>query len=273
MKNDPRLTPSNGRVACERLRGIVPADTYVSGAARQVSVPVANLLRAPDGPRDRQLLMGEGLRVLEDREGWSFVQADKDRYCGYVRSDYLAERVQPTHWINAPSSHIYEAATFKSRDLYPLSFGSQITVTEMYARFAETPLGFVPRQHLSELGEVERSPAQVARLFLGTPYLWGGNSRFGIDCSGLIQASLLACGMECAGDSDLQERSLGRDATGNPIAGDLLFWKGHVAMLADSKTLIHANAHHMAVVLEGLDVALARISAQGDGEVTRHVRL
>ena len=271
--NDPRLTPSNGRVACERLRGIVPADRYVSGAACQVLVHVANLLRAPDGPHDRQLLMGEALRVLEDLDGWSFVQAAKDRYCGYVKSVLLGEPSEPTHWVKAPSSHIYEAANFKSRDLHAVSFASRVTVSKMTARFAETPLGFVPRQHLSEIGEVERSPAQVARLFLGTPYLWGGNSRFGIDCSGLIQASLLACGMTCAGDSDLQERSLGRDATGNPIAGDLLFWKGHVAMLADSKTLIHANAHHMAVVLEGLDVALSRISAQGDGEVTRHVRL
>ena len=271
--NDPRLTPANGRVACERLRGIVPADTYVSGAARQVTVPVANLLRAPDGPRDRQLLMGETLRVLEERNGWSFIQADKDRYCGYLRSETLSEIHEPTHWISAPSSHAYEEANFKSRDTLALSFASQITVTNMQARFAQTPFGYVPRQHLTAIGEVERSPAQVARLFLGTPYLWGGNSRFGIDCSGLIQASLLACGIPCAGDSDLQERSLGRDATGNPIAGDLLFWKGHVALLADSKTLIHANAHHMAVVLEGLDVALARISAQGDGEVTRHVRL
>lgn len=270
--SDPRLTPSNGRVACESLRDSVAADEYVAGAARRMCVPVADLRRAPDGPRDRQLLMGEQVRVLEEREGWAFLQADKDGYCGYVPKSALRAPSVPTHWIKAPSSHIYETANFKSRDVMALSFASQITVLEMEARFARTQDGYVPRQHIAAIGEVERSPAQVARLFLGTPYLWGGNSRFGIDCSGLVQAALLACGIPCAADSDLQERSLGREASGNPVAGDLLFWKGHVAMLADNKTLIHANAHHMAVVLEGVDVARARIAAQGDGEVTRHVR-
>jgi cell wall-associated NlpC family hydrolase len=271
--SDPRLTPANGRVACETLRDSIAADAYVKGAARQVSVPVADLLRAPNGPRDRQLLLGEGLRLLEDHHGWAFVQANKDGYCGYVKVSQIEPPSAPTHWLNAPSSHAYEAANFKSRNLMALSFGSNVTVLDMYARFAQTPHGYIPRQHLCAIGDVERGPAQIARLFLGTPYLWGGNSRFGIDCSGLVQTALLACGIECAGDSDLQERSLGRDATGNPKAGDLLFWKGHVAMLADARTLIHANAHHMAVVLEGLDVAIARIASQGDGDITRHVRL
>ncbi|MEP5152438.1 NlpC/P60 family protein [Planktotalea sp.] len=271
--SDPRLTPANGHVASRELQGIIAADEYVTGAARQVSVPVADLLRAPAGPRDRQLLMGEAVRVLEERDGWAFLQARKDGYCGYVHHSQLCDLQEVTHWVNAPSTHLYEEPNFKSRDLMPLSFGSKLTVLEMHARFAQTPFGFVPRQHIVELGEVERSPAQVARLFLGTPYLWGGNSRFGIDCSGLVQAALTACGIDCAGDSDLQEKSLGRDATGNPKAGDLLFWKGHVAMLADNKTLIHANAHAMSVVLEGLDVACARIAEQGDGEVTRHARL
>lgn len=271
--SDPRLTPSNGRVACEGLRGVVAADDYVSGAARQLATSVADLLRAPDGPRDRQLLMGETVRVFEERAGWAFLQADKDGYCGYVQSAQLRTATDATHWISAPASHAYEAPNFKSRDLQPLSFGSRVRVTQMHANFAETEIGFIPRQHLRPAGDVMRSPARVARLFLGTPYLWGGNSRFGIDCSGLVQAALLACGIDCPGDSDLQQAQLGRDVTGQPKAGDLYFWKGHVAMMADSKTLIHANAHHMAVVLEGFEQAVARIAAQGDGDVTRHARL
>ncbi|MEM9579928.1 MAG: NlpC/P60 family protein [Pseudomonadota bacterium] len=271
--SDPRSTPFNGRVACESLRGQVAADEFVKGAARQVTVPVADLLRAPDGPRDRQLLLGDVVRVLETRDGWSFLQADKDGYCGYVSASDLGDARGATHRISAPSSHAYEDANFKSADLIPLSFGSHITVLNTDGRFAETPFGYVPRQHIAPLDETERSPAQVARLFLGTPYLWGGNSRFGIDCSGLVQAALLACGMTCPADSDQQHDGLGRTVTGNFITGDLLFWKGHVAMLADSRTLIHANAHAMSVVLEDAEQAIARIAAQGDGDVTRHARL
>lgn len=271
--SDPRSLPANGRVACESLRGEVPADAYVVGAARQLVVPVADLRRAPDGPRDRQVVMGEGVRVLEDRDGWSFVQASKDGYCGYLRCETLGDVRAATHWINVPSSHVYEAANFKSPDLMTLSFGAQITVLDMQQRFAHTPFGYVPRQHIAPLGEALRSPAQIARLFLGTPYLWGGNTRFGIDCSGLVQAALIACGIPCPGDSDQQEAALGRTVSGNFKAGDLLFWKGHVAMLADTKTLIHANAHAMAVVLESTDQAIARIAAQGDGDITRHARL
>lgn len=271
--SDPRSLPANGRVACESLRGVVPADEYVAGTARHVRVPVADVLRAPDGPRDRQLLMGDGVRLLETRDGWAFVQADRDGYCGYVIGSSLGDVTGVTHRVSAPATHIYERADFKSNDILSLSFGARIAVLAMEKRFARTPLGFVPRQHLAPIGEVERSPAQIARLFLGTPYLWGGNSRRGIDCSGLIQASLLACGVECPGDSDQQEQVLGRTVTGACMSGDLLFWQGHVAMAADSKTLLHANAHHMSVVLEGIDQAIARIAGQGDGNVRRHARL
>jgi cell wall-associated NlpC family hydrolase len=271
--NDPRLLPSNGRVACENLRDVVAADSYVIPDIFNVTAPVADLCREPGGARDRQLLAGDAVAVLETRDGWAFLRSEKDGYCGYVASEQLGQSQPATQRICAPSSHLYSRANFKSREIMPLSFASLITVTGFEKNFAVTPAGFLPRQHIAELGTRERSPAQVARLFLGTPYLWGGNSRFGIDCSGLVQTALLACGIECPGDSDLQENVLGRDATGNPRAGDLLFWKGHVAMMADDKMLIHANAHHMAVVIEKLDAALPRIEAQGDGGVTRHARL
>ena len=118
-------------------------------------------------------------------------------------------------------------------------------------------------------------PVAVAELFLGTHYLWGGNSRFGVDCSGLVQAGLLACGIACPGDSGDQERALGEDLPEDTPAkrGDLLFWKGHVAWVAGENLLLHANAYHMAVAFEPMDKAIARIISQGDGPVTSHKRL
>ena len=142
-------------------------------------------------------------------------------------------------------------------------------------KFIETAYGYIPTNHLSQLSNPETDPAKVALLYLGTPYLWGGNSRSGIDCSGLVQAAMSACRIACAGDSDQQLKSLGRDVEHgtDPERNDLLFWKGHVGLMVDDTTMIHANAHHMCVALEPVDAAIKRIAAQGDGDVTGHKRL
>ena len=159
----------------------------------------------------------------------------------------------------------------KTRERMSLSHGARVTVTGEAGRFAETPLGFVPRVHLAPLERPEADPVAVAERFLGAPYLWGGNSAFGIDCSGLVQAALAACGIACPGDTDMQE-SLGDAAQGAPRRGDLLFWKGHVALVRDAETLIHANAHHMAVTVEEIAAVTDRIAAAGEGPVTAHRR-
>ncbi len=239
-----------------------------------VTVPFADLMRRPGGPRDRQLLFGDRVLVLGTNNGWSHVRAEKDGYSGYIPKPSLGPGQPATHWINAPSTHIYKAANLKSPDLMPLSFGSRITVLAITNGFAQTPEGFVPNVHITPVGTQMQDPLDVAALFLGTPYLWGGNSRFGIDCSGLVQAAYLACGRPCPGDSGQQETALGAAlASGTmPRRGDLMFWKGHVAMVHDPDTLLHANAHHMAVSYEPLRPALERIEKQGDGTVTSHLR-
>lgn len=241
----------------------------------QISVPLANLLRRPDGPRDRQLLMGDTVEVLNSENGWSEVRSEKDSYHGFVKSDALSTSHAVTHHVCVPSTHVYPKPDMKSAETMSLSFGCKLEVTGEEGAFLRTPLGYIPMPHLNPLTEFADDPVAVAELFLGTPYLWGGNSRSGIDCSGLVQASLLACGMECPGDSGEQEHALGSAlAAGTPPQrGDLLFWKGHVAWVVDPDRILHANAHHMAVQFEPLKQAIERIQQQGDGPVTSHRRL
>lgn len=256
--SDPRLTPDPAkgdlRVPC------------------RVTAPVTDLLRRPDGPRDRQLIFGD----LVERRGifgdYSYVQSRKDGYCGYIANTALGQDWQPTHKISAPASHAYTAADLKSPETMSLSFASEVQVTAQTNDFAQTPFGFIPTQHLTPIDAIAPDPAAIAALFLGTPYLWGGNSRWGIDCSGLVQAALLACGHPCPGDSD-QQMTLGAPASAPFARNDLLFWKGHVALVTDPITLIHANAGSMSTRLEPIADALTRIAENGDGPLTAHRRI
>jgi len=242
---------------------------------QRIIKPVTDLLRHPDGPRDRQLLFGDTVTVTDTQDGWSHVTADKDGYTGWVISDQLGAPVPETHWITAPATHAYAQPDMKSPDRISLSFGSRVQVLSDRGRFLETELGFIPAVHAKLSATRLTDPVAVAELFLGTPYLWGGNSRFGLDCSGLVQAGLLACGFPCPGDSGDQERELGTalPAGTDPKRGDLLFWKGHVAWIYGDNMLLHANAYHMDVTFEPMDQAITRILDQGDGPVTAHKRL
>ena len=275
MRLDPRLTPANGRVAALFLEGRVEAAAFVAGQARLVADPVVALRDQPDGKRERELLRGEAVTVFEERAGWSFVQAARDDYVGYLPSLSLRDGDLPDLRVSARATHAYGAADIKSPEAMALSFGSRLRGLGQEGSFTLTDAGHVPACHLVPLSHVETDPVTVATLLLGTPYLWGGNSAFGIDCSGLVQAACLVCGIACPGDSDMQAASLGQPVPEGaiPKRGDLLFWKGHVAWVAGPETILHANAHHMAVAHEGLAEAVARIVAQGGGPVTAHRRL
>ncbi|WP_298915809.1 NlpC/P60 family protein [uncultured Roseobacter sp.] len=256
-------------------RSVPDPDLATRSEPMQIMAPIVDLCRQPDGARDRQLLFGERVTVLHHDAEWRLIRAQKDGYCGFVQAKSLTACRDATHQVTARSTHVYLEGDLKSPEQLCLSFGSQLSAISETPTFIETLEGFVPRQHVHRLSDKAGNPIDVARLFMGVPYLWGGNSAWGIDCSGLVQAALLACGTPCPGDSDQQLQSLGRTVAPGASyePGDLLFWTGHVALVIDEHTIIHANAGHMAVAIENIDAAISRISAQGDGPVTGHKRL
>lgn len=258
---DRRLIPATDRVA---LRGSgIERDTLTDGRPMRVAASVADLLRAPAGARDRQLLHGADVLLIDERDGWGFVQAAAGGYCGWVALSALTGECSAiTHRVTAAATHLYPAPDFKQPERGSLPMGARLSVTATEGRFARLANGlFVPVQHISDTPEED--PAEVALRLIGTPYLWGGNSRWGIDCSGLAQAALHGAGIACPGDSDLQREAFPETATIQ--RGDLLFWPGHVAMALDDATMIHATAWTMSVITEDIAAAIARIDAGGDG--------
>ena len=272
---DRRFLAANARVAESGLRGRVVAPTYTDGTVARIALPHVDLCRAPSGARDKQMLLGQGFRVLERHEGWAFGVDMADGYVGYLPETVLDAAPRPTHRIGQRSAHLYSAPDFKSPERGLLSFLSGVTVTAKADRSHETQPGYLAAQHLIPAEHALPDIAATAMLFLGTPYLWGGNTGTGIDCSGLIQMALWAAGHTCPRDSDLQEAQLGLELPENaPLKrGDLIFWAGHVGMMLDPETLIHANAHHMRVATEPLAGATARIGAREFGEITARKRL
>lgn len=263
MALDRRLTPATDRVAHDSLRGLLDRPAWTSGHPARLSVPLADLMRTPDGSRDRQVNFGADLTVIEAHEGWVFVQVALDGYCGWLPATAIRHDQRPiTHRVTAPATHLYPGPDLKLHELASLSLGARLSVETIEGRFARLATGgWVPVQHIAD--HPASDPVPVAESLLGTPYLWGGNSRAGIDCSGLVQAALTACAIPCPGDSDLQRTAFPESPA---IArGDLLFWPGHVAMAVSAHRMIHATAFAMAVIHEDIAAARDRIEAAGEG--------
>lgn len=260
MTHDRRTTPATDRVALSRLLGILDRPAYTEGEAAYVTAPLTDICTAPAGPRDRQMPMGRAVTVV-DREGdWAFIE-DENLFCGWVEAAHIGPAPAPTHRVAVPATHVYASPEVKQRPLARLSLGARVAVAAIEGDWVRLETGgHIPAAHL-DAGPAPDAPG-VARLLIGTPYLWGGNSRDGIDCSGLVQLSLNACGVICPGDSDLQ-RVIGQEASGPHRPGDLFFWPGHVAMALDATTMIHATAFGMAVITEPIATCRARIEGPG----------
>jgi len=270
---DPRVTPARADLAAKHLEGKVAAARFVTGELREVVDPQAPLRRAPspDAPLDTEALKGERARVYETtEEGWAWGQLEADGYVGWLPAGALRRPgPAPTHKVAAPRTLVFPGPSIKLAPTEALSLGCRLAIARVEEPFAVLAAGgYVPTRHLAAIDSIEADIVMVAEKFLGVPYLWGGKTSLGLDCSGLVQVALMACGLPCPRDSDMQEQALGRPLAPGPDRsdlrrGDLMFWQGHVAIVRDTTTLVHANAFHMAVAIEPIREAIARIRAAG----------
>ena len=275
---DRRTTPARPDLAAAHLEGKVEASAFSAGEVRTAIDPLAPLRRDPrsDCPLDTELLRGERATVYEEAEGWAWVQLARDGYVGYVPSAALGPPERVTHRVSALRTLVFPGPDLKLPVVAALTLGSELEVRRVSGSYAEVADGWLWSGHLAPLDQAaEPDFVAVAERFLGVPYLWGGRSSLGLDCSGLVQVSLQAAGTQAPRDSDMQQRDLGTavDPGGQLQRGDLVFWKGHVGIMRDAETLLHATAHSMMVSSERFVEARDRISGKAGLTVAAIKRL
>ncbi len=263
MTLDRRLHPFRPDLAAAHLKGKVEALRFVDGEAASIAVGRASLRSAPsfDAAQDSELLHGEQVSVYERKDGWAWVQAQGDSYVGYVREENLGAPFEPQLQITALMTPVFPKPDFKTpvRDMLPMT--AEVGLLDRAGDFLQiAPDAFVHRHHVGLLAEAQSDWVAVAEAFFGVPYVWGGKTFAGLDCSGLVQTALAAAGIRSPRDTDMMERQFGDSPDITPFRGDLIFWKGHVGIMLDEQRLLHANAFHMMVAIEDLAEAMARIA-------------
>ena len=278
---DRRITAARPDRAAEALRGKVQAAAFVTGRILGVLAPVTGLRRTPSltAALETEALLGEAVTVFEEAGDWAWGQLANDGYVGYLCRDDLGAWTQPTHRIGVPRSFVYPGASIKLPVCAALSLNAAVHIIETQADFAVlADGGCIFAAHLVPCTHQAADFVSVAESLLHTPYLWGGKTSLGLDCSGLVQMALAAAGIRAPRDSDMQEAALGTalpvDAVLHGLRrGDLVFWKGHVGIMRDPQTLLHASGNCMQVTSEPLALARDRIAAKGSGAITSVRRL
>ena len=265
---DRRLNAFRTDLAEKRLEGQVAALRFVEGRPARVIAATAAMRPQPSPTSgiDTELLFGEPVSVLDRADGWAWVKSGVDNYVGYVEETALGEPgSEPTHWVTAQRTFVYSEPDMKRPTVRALSMGSRLAVTgeaeTRGTRYLLVDGGAVIAKHVAD---VDVPPADdfvdVATRFLGAPYLWGGRSGFGLDCSGLVQLSMMMTGHAVLRDTDMQRASIGTEVGRDELKrGDLVFWKGHVAIMVDADMMIHSSGFTMDVSHEGLNDAIMRI--------------
>jgi cell wall-associated NlpC family hydrolase len=257
---DRRVTPARADLAAAQLKGAVEAPRYADGRKMSVGVGRASLRVRPaaDAAQDSELFFGEGFTVYDRAGGWAWGQAESDLYVGYLREDQLAPHFATTARVSALLAPVFPAPDLKTpvRDLLPMgALVPALVAGGDYVKIGED--AFLHRRHL--MPESQKDFVAIAERFLGAPYVWGGRSAAGLDCSGLVQVACQAVGKAAPRDTDMMEQALGDAVPRAERRGDLVFWKGHMGVMLDATRLLHANAFHMAVAIEPLADAMARI--------------
>lgn len=278
---DRRLTPARSDLADRRLIGRVEAARFIAPEPMRVIAPSAPLRREPrpDAALDTEALLGEAVAVYERGEGIAWVQLLADGYVGYLPEEALGpDMPAPSHRVSALRTFVYPGPSMKLPPVAHLSFGAGVTPSGAQGEFLGVAGGFVYAGHVSAADAVAADFASVAELFLHTPYLWGGKTSLGLDCSGLVQVALAATGIAAPRDTDLQRAALGEEIAfdetlGGLRRGDLVFWRGHVGIMLDEATLLHANGYHMSVAAEPLAAAELRIREKSYGPIVGIKRL